>query len=135
MAMLLLGSTAQLLSAQGRSAKIDKDLQRCLDAPDNTTVGMLECYWKAHDLMDKRLNVIYRRLLAKLAKPEQALLKDAQKKWLVYRDAELKFAAAADPSAGGSLGTVNRNAASYALLKARTAELEGYLSEIELSGE
>lgn len=113
------------------SAKIDKDLKRCLNKDATTTMDMLECYWKAHKQMDLRMNTVYKTLLSKLSKDQKTLLIDAQKKWLAFRSAESDAAAALDPSAQGSLGTVNRNARGYDLLKERTSALEMYLSELE----
>lgn len=114
--------------------RIDRDVKRCMGAAV-TTMDMLECYQKGYERMDRRLNAVYQALMGRLGKPERALLADAQKKWLAFRDAELAAAAALDPSKDGSLGRINRNTAGYDMLKSRTLDLERYLQDAKESGE
>ena len=89
---------------------------------------MLECYGAGAEKMDRRLNDDYRALLSSLPAAQQEPLRDAQRKWLQYREAELKLAAALDPNAGGSLARVNASAASYEMLERRVTQFEAYLA-------
>jgi uncharacterized protein YecT (DUF1311 family) len=116
--------------AQTPSANnIDGALKQCLSNPDATTLSMLECYGTAYQKMDQRLNEAYKALMAKLPADQKELLKGAQKKWLQFREAELKLSAALDPNAGGSLARVNASSNLYEVTKHRVEELESYLSD------
>jgi len=69
---------------------IDRALSVCLEK-DYTTAGMIECASTAYKSWDVELNKQYRTLLAKLSPADAAKLKDSQRKWLAFRDAEFAF--------------------------------------------
>jgi uncharacterized protein YecT (DUF1311 family) len=121
---------SQIAFAQSSAKAIDEELNRCSESPENATMDMVDCYWNAYTKMDKLLNQVYKSLQSKLSKKERVILRGAQKKWNEFRNAEMDLSIALDPNAGGSLATVNKNAASYALLKARVEQLEQYLSDV-----
>lgn len=86
----------------GQSGKTDKEekhpidqrLADCLDVSENqTTVGMVHCAEKAAEEWDKELNKYYKLLMGVLSTSEKELLKQAQRKWLEYRDQDYKFSA------------------------------------------
>ena len=71
---------------------------------------------------DARLNVIYRRLMKKLRSPDRIKLRNAQRVWIKFRDAEATFRAAV-VEGGTMYPTVYAN--NIALLtEARIAQLQ-----------
>lgn len=56
-----------------------------------STQEMVECAYAEHDAWDKEMNKYYNLLKGVLKADEFKRLKAAQKKWLEYRDEELKF--------------------------------------------
>lgn len=69
---------------------INRALSVCLDK-DYTTVGMIDCASTAYESWDDELNKQYRALLVKLSPADAAKLKDSQRKWLAFRDAEVSL--------------------------------------------
>lgn len=71
--------------------KLDTELQSCLD---NTQNNMLNCTLEYYNKIDEQLNIIYKKVRAKLNKPEQEKLKSQQLVWLKKRDLYFKKVAA-----------------------------------------
>lgn len=130
----LMFSIAAIVSpvfGQSVSDKIDSDLKKCLAQRTNyTTAGMQNCVGTAYQQMDSRLNEVYSLLMGKLTPPKRELLKDAQRKWLAFRDAELKLTKSLDPNVGGTISSVTGAGDSYEILKKRTKELEQHLRTV-----
>ncbi len=83
---------------------IDQRLADCLDVSENqTTVGMVNCAEKAEEEWDQELNKYYTLLMGVLSNPEKELLRQAQRKWLEYRDSEFKFSAEMHYNLEGSM--------------------------------
>jgi uncharacterized protein YecT (DUF1311 family) len=68
---------------------IDKALDACMEK-NPSTAGMIQCLNQAQTAWDKELNTQYQKLLAELDSKGKAVLRTAQRSWLVYRDAEYK---------------------------------------------
>lgn len=80
---------------------------RCMEAPDgSSTVGMVSCLAQELNQWDALLNASYATLidratkadaelavLGSSAEPSEPRLREAQRKWLVWRDAECRFVA------------------------------------------
>jgi len=133
-AVLILTFVASAFPAFGQSPtdKIDSDLKKCLAQRTNfTTAGMQNCVGTAYQQMDSRLNEVYLLLMAKLTPQKRELLKDAQRKWLAFRDAELRLSKSLDPYVGGTISPVTSSSDSYEILKKRTKELEKHLRQVE----
>ena len=62
-----------------------------INDPKNTNQEYLAAYNDYLIFLDKELNDAYRLLVPKLQKNQQEELKNSQKKWLKFRDAEFKF--------------------------------------------
>lgn len=73
---------------------------------EGNTQQMLACVKNDLAREDKRLNEVYRKLTAALKEDEKAtnLLRDAQRKWIAFRDAHCTFEA--DEMRGGTLEPV-----------------------------
>jgi uncharacterized protein YecT (DUF1311 family) len=129
---IVLFAAASHAAEQTETDRIDAAYSTCIDKSGGVTADMNNCSGDAIGKMDKRLNLLYKGLLAKLPTPKQTLLKNAQKKWLSYRTAEQDLSYALDPNEGGTLQTVSANGFAYDMLKRRVLSLEGYLMGLEL---
>src|SRR5215469_15192927 len=68
---------------------LDEFLQRCLAEPNHgSTAGQVECTNQARQRWDDEMNQDYRQLAGHLGVKTQALLREAQRRWLHYRDAD-----------------------------------------------
>ncbi|SCB07832.1 lysozyme inhibitor LprI family protein [Rhizobium multihospitium] len=106
------------------------------------------CYKKAHsqaeltecsqnDLkqVDGQLNKLYKEMEARLKGDDDTtkLLVDAQKKWVVFRDAECALTTVR--TAGGSINAMNFNACLTGLTQSRVKDFQNYLSCSKQSGD
>ena len=78
---------------------------------------------------DKKLNVVYKKLLPTLDDEGQKLLRESQRAWVIFRDAEA--ALAADEARGGSMAPLLFSGTMARLSEARITQLEAYLSEAD----
>lgn len=71
------------------SYPLDGFLDQCLDQPDHgSTASQVECTNQAAQRWDQEMNQDYQRLISRLPPKAQALLQNAQRCWLQYRDAD-----------------------------------------------
>lgn len=125
---LLLAVLPGVALAAPTSEQVDTTLKACLSKSEGSDPRMKACLSDAYQAMDARMNTVYRLLIKQLGNSEAAsLLRDAQRKWLAYRDAETAFAFAVDPNAGGTAQGVASVDLAYAMVKERTTALERYL--------
>ena len=93
-----------------------------------TTLAYSEGYEKLNIALDKELNIAYKKLMLKVAGPHKAKLRAAQKKWLIYRDAEFRFINYNfDRSQFGSSSVLTRGGARATIVKDRVITLLRYL--------
>jgi uncharacterized protein YecT (DUF1311 family) len=103
---------------------IDTALEACLAAPDGqTTAGMVACFGDAYAAWDKALNQAYARLRSSLDQEAFAKLRDAQRAWLVYRDAESAFLASLLTPERGTMMRIIANGMMTDLVKDRALAL------------
>jgi uncharacterized protein YecT (DUF1311 family) len=62
-----------------------------INNPKNTNRAYLIAYDNYLIFLDKELNAVYRLLMSKLSEVHQGGLKNSQKKWIVFRDAEFEL--------------------------------------------
>lgn len=84
-------------------------------------VDTSNCFDQAYSRADAELNTVYRRIMAVLSDDGKAKLKNAQRAWILYRDAAC--AAEAAPYQGGSAFGVAR----LACLEAATRQRTGFM--------
>jgi uncharacterized protein YecT (DUF1311 family) len=71
------------------SYPLDEFLDRCLAQPNHaSTAGQVECTNRARQRWDGEMNRDYRRLADRLSPKARVSLRNAQRRWLEYRDAE-----------------------------------------------
>lgn len=105
------GGTSEFPSSAPASNPRSEGTEICAAA--NTQMEINECFSAAYKKTDTELNGLYARILNKLTPADQANLRNAQRAWLEYRDANCETAA--DLHKGGSiapsirLGCLERN--------------------------
>lgn len=75
----------------------------CMDKSGGATFAMVDCINAELKVQDARLNSAYKKLGAKLTPERKIQLRDVQRMWIRYRDANCAFHA--DPE-GGSLARI-----------------------------
>ena len=85
----------------------------------------------AVDRANTDLDKIYKQLMAKLDEQQQKSLKEAQRAWIKWRDAEADIIARVGGAIGGSALRVDYANAQAKLIKERTAVLREYLKQAE----
>lgn len=75
-------------SAQLDSNGIRASYSACLKAADGVTPDIQDCIGNEYTYQDKRLNRVYKALMARLSKDEQAKLRNEERKWIVHRDTD-----------------------------------------------
>lgn len=117
----LLLATVLALPAQAKEPQYSVSHERCM-ANANTTVNMLDCNAAELKRHDARLNAQYKAALAAHGDTQQALLRDAQRQWIKYRDANCGFYA---QLTGGTLDSLNSSNCVLDATARRADELEG----------
>lgn len=117
---------------QETAAQIDSALARWIERSDGSTASVRFCFSRGIEKMDQRLNALYQSLLGKLNEEQKALLRDSQRKWLAFREAEAKLASAVDPNAGGSLALIAADSFQFEMIKNRVRDFEAFLNQENL---
>jgi uncharacterized protein YecT (DUF1311 family) len=120
-ALLAIVGTTSVLVQSGRSVMAQ---QLNCDRPQ-TNVEFKACMGLRYEAADKRLNEVYKQLIAKLSKEEKALLSESQLGWIKQRDNTCEFEVYQNRGGSGFRGFLNE--CLERSTKQRTAELEKYL--------
>jgi uncharacterized protein YecT (DUF1311 family) len=83
----------------------------------------------AVDSANAEIDRVYKQLLGKLDAEQQKSLKEAQRAWIKWRDAEADAIARLGGAVGGSALRVDYANAQAKLIKERTEVLRGYLKD------
>jgi uncharacterized protein YecT (DUF1311 family) len=83
----------------------------------------------AVDRANGELDKVYKQLMAKLDPEQQKSLKEAQRAWIKWRDAEAEIIARVGGAIGGSALRVDYINAQAKLIKERNDVLRGYLKD------
>ncbi|MFC2993675.1 lysozyme inhibitor LprI family protein [Halomonas tibetensis] len=117
---------AETFCGTGRLHPIDLQFQREMDQSGGVTVDIRNAQGRAYESWDKELNREYRELMALLSSEEKVSLREAQRAWLSFRDAESKFWWSESISDGGTLQPVIVSDYGIELLKERVCQLATY---------
>lgn len=83
----------------------------------------------AVDRANVEIDKVYKQLMDKLDDKQQKSLKEAQRAWIKWRDAEADFVARLGGAIGGSAMRVAYSIAEEKLIQQRTEVLRGYLND------
>lgn len=91
---------------------------QCSD--ETTTADIVQCTGGLVDKWDARLNIAYKELADTLEADRRRMLRDAQRSWIAYRDANCAFYRSAE----GSIAAIEGNVCIFALTRDRALEIE-----------
>jgi len=94
------------------------DYERCGDL--TSTLEIVECVIELYDEWDARLNSIYQVALDAQEGERRTALRDVQRAWLAYRDANCTFYRSGE----GTIAAIEGNTCMFALTRDRALELE-----------
>lgn len=107
-------------SAAAAGEWADADYQEhCANA--TSTVEIVQCIGDLHAEWDARLNAAYQSSIAALPEPRQTALRDVQRAWIAYRDANCGFYRGGE----GTIAAVEAALCIYGMTRDRARELEG----------
>ena len=96
-----------------------------------STAEMVQAEAHGIELWDDELNRVYQLLQPKLSEPDRAKLKDAQRAWLTFRDANREVIQVVYERAQGSMYRPFAVNAELQIVKERAEHLRRYLAIIE----
>lgn len=121
--LLIILGTLSMLSIHSSSAATTDDRFKGTDCNKAQTQMELDyCAGKDFEAQDKKLNALYRKLMAGYDAKNQSLLRTAEKNWLAYRDSECAFETA--ESEGGTIHPMESSLCLTEKTKARIKELQ-----------
>src|SRR5215472_12071127 len=109
---------------------LDTALDACLAKPEAlSTPGMVECTDEAIQAWDKRLNEVYKRVLAELDPKSRELVRASQRRWVAFREAEQEAMGGPWRQDKGTIICVLSVNADLSAIKERVQELKLYGSD------
>ena len=106
---------------------IDDALERCLKTPHGqTTAGMTECTHTAYQAYDRQMNTLYQAVMAKSDPVSREAIRNAQRAWLAYRNAQKAADNAPWRADAGSVASPDIEGLNVEAIRTRIAELEYY---------
>ncbi|CAN7282488.1 DUF1311 domain-containing protein [Trinickia sp. LjRoot230] len=125
--LMLMILAVPIASAQKKGDPIEAQLDACLGAPaGQTTAGMIDCSHKAYLAYDKRMNDVYQRIMHNADPQSRTLIRNAQRQWLAYREAQRQADNGPWRADRGSIASVDIEALNVDAIRARIAELNYY---------
>jgi uncharacterized protein YecT (DUF1311 family) len=113
---------------QASDDPIDRALEACIEAAGVIDANYAACQYEAMDAWDRRLNKAYARLESLLQPADYVLVREAQRHWLAFVEADEK----ARRQLGGDMGTLDGALFASARedrVRARALELEALVDE------
>ena len=124
--LTLLASPADLAAMPSADPTCAR-LARCLEGEANaSTAGQTECETTALRDYDRRMNLAYAALLRRLPARAAQSLRQSQRAWIIFRDAEDRARAAIYATRSGTMYVPMEAAAGTILTRDRALQLEGY---------
>ncbi len=108
-----------LLTLTFAASAQDEEAQTCPDAV--TTVYIVECLGEIYEEQDARLNTAYRAAIEPLEGDRRTQLRDAQRAWVAFRDANCMFYRSGE----GTIAAIEGNSCMVEVTRSRADELEG----------
>lgn len=97
-----------------------------MDSSAGVTVEMQNCIGAEHERQDALLNQRYKALMKLLPEVRQERLREAQRAWIGFRDANCRFYL--DPD-GGTMATISAASCGLEFTAERAAELDRLIGE------
>jgi uncharacterized protein YecT (DUF1311 family) len=116
---LFLATSTGLLAAS--ETDMSKQYTTCMDKANGANPDMIDCIMAETKQQDARLNENYKRLMSKLSAERKGALLEAQRAWIMFRDANCAFW---DDPAGGQSAAVTAKECVLTMTADRASELE-----------
>ena len=123
---LLLGLLIMTCSISHAAPTYSAQYTTCIDRAGGVTADTIDCIGQELAHQDKRLNQNYQHLLKVLRPERKTELRDVQRLWLKYREANCNFYYDRE---GGSLARIMANQCMLDMLIERNQELEGLIEQ------
>jgi uncharacterized protein YecT (DUF1311 family) len=134
--MFPFGMAHWVCAQQAEKHPIDMHYEGCLSIDSNqTTYGMMHCAQLAEEEWDAELNKSYKQLMEALSPENQVKLRDAQRKWLAFRDSERTFSGDMHYDMQGTMYHVMAADREAEIVKERALNLERYLDTLSPEGQ
>jgi uncharacterized protein YecT (DUF1311 family) len=101
--------------------KLSPSYDKCMDKSGGVTSSMLDCGNTEIKIQDTKLNKAYKNAMKALEPKKQTELKDVQRLWVKYRDAQCGFY---NGLTGGTIDSLNASSCVLEMTAQRTQELE-----------
>lgn len=131
-AFAMLGITVSPIFAQDEYP-IDEFEKECIKK-DSTTAGMANCTYEAQKKWDSELNKYYKMLLSLLDNKDRNQLRESQRIWLDFRNAEFKTIKSFYEKMEGTMFISMRSANYLSIVKERALQLKEYYELLKESG-
>lgn len=112
-------------SAQEKPHPIDTWLEKALEK-DPSTAAMKQATYYASDMWDKEMNKSYQHLMKRLPKEKQEILRESQKQWIKFRDADREVLNKIVADQQGSIYQVTAASDWLELVRSRALQLDEY---------
>jgi uncharacterized protein YecT (DUF1311 family) len=110
---------------------LDEFLDQCLaQANHGSTASQVECTDEARNRWDDEMNQDYRRLVDHLSAKTQTTLRDAQRRWLQYRDADDRLIDAVYELTNGTMYAPMQAYSHLRLVRERSLVLKTYFTAL-----
>lgn len=120
-------------AAVAKEKGIDEIMQACIDDSTNNSRS-INCIYEAHNLWDKRLNLVYNLMRSYMSDEAKHKLKLSQRAWIKQRDLEFEFLDKmfSEKKFRGTMFTSILAIRKLQVVKERTLLLEIYLNYYKL---
>ena len=118
--LLAIALTAISLSVSAADDGYSATYTRCMDASGGVTMNMLDCMGSETEQHDARLDQNYKAAMQALNKGQQNQLRDAQRLWIKFRDADCALLGSLT---GGSIDRINSASCFLDMTKQRADDL------------
>lgn len=115
------------------AASIESDLDACIER-EPSNAGSIACIETAAKRWDEELNRVYGQLMKQLPASARKPAREAQRKWIEFRDAEWKSIDAVHETMQGTMYAPMQAAARKDVVRRRVGELEHQLRFLEQHG-
>ena len=118
--LLAIALTTMSLSVSAADDGYSATYTSCMDASGGVTMNMLDCMGSETEQHDARLNQNYKAAMQALDKGQQNQLRDAQRLWIKFRDADCALLGSLT---GGSIDRINSASCFLDMTKQRADDL------------
>lgn len=118
--LLAIAFTALSAGAHAADDGYSETYTTCMDESGGVTVNMLNCMDSETEQQDARLNQNYKAAMQALTPAQQTQLRDAQRLWIKFRDAD---GALLGSLTGGSIDRINSASCFLDMTKQRANDL------------